>query len=332
MHGNRIIGGGIDLSHLAARAQQNATAPAGGLSTEAQTPQAAQTGAGVSAAPQQSVQLENVVFEVTQANLQQTIELSHIVPVLLLVYTAESEKLQPQLADLASCVRGEQGKLALGLIAAEQQPELVAALQLQAAPAVLFVLAGRPEMLYQGSQPLATLKQVTAQLVALAAEQGFTGSVTGADLADAAHTAEPAEPAIPPAHTAAHAAAEAGDFALAAAEYQKVLATSPGDDLAREALAQVQLLARLAGKTQEEIRQAAAADPLNVAAQMQVADLDVAGGHVTDAFARLLDLYPHVDAAAQEQLRTRLLELFLVVGVTDERVGAARRKLASLIY
>lgn len=97
-------------------------------------------------------------------------------------------------------------------------------------------------------------------------------------------------------------------------------------------LAQVSLLDRLAGRTLDEIRSAAAADPADLDAQLAVADLDLSGGHVDDAFDRLLTVFPSLDAAGEEAVRARILEYFEIVGVDDPRVGKARARLASLLY
>lgn len=71
---------------------------------------------------------------------------------------------------------------------------------------------------------------------------------------------------------------------------------------------------------------------MDVEAQLSVADLDVSGGHVEDAFARLLDVFPSLDAAGRDAVRVRLLEFFEIVGGEDERVAAARRALTSLMF
>jgi putative thioredoxin len=63
-----------------------------------------------------------------------------------------------------------------------------------------------------------------------------------------------------------------------------------------------------------------------------VADLDVVGGHVDDAFDRLLTLFPTVDDDAKNEIRLRLLELFAVVGVADPRVVSARLRLTNLLF
>ena len=63
-----------------------------------------------------------------------------------------------------------------------------------------------------------------------------------------------------------------------------------------------------------------------------VADLDVLGGHVEDAFARLvrfIALHPGDD---RETARAHLVDLYTVVGADDPRVHASRRKLASALF
>ncbi|MBU1588916.1 MAG: tetratricopeptide repeat protein, partial [Actinobacteria bacterium] len=66
--------------------------------------------------------------------------------------------------------------------------------------------------------------------------------------------------------------------------------------------------------------------------QLAVADLDVAGGHLDDAFGRLLDLFPTLDPAGKNTVRTRLLEYFEIAGAEDPRVISARRRLTGLLY
>jgi putative thioredoxin len=63
-----------------------------------------------------------------------------------------------------------------------------------------------------------------------------------------------------------------------------------------------------------------------------VADLDLSGGHLDDAFDRLLTLFPTLDAAGKDAVRTRLLEYFEIAGVDDPRVTRARARLAALLY
>lgn len=102
--------------------------------------------------------------------------------------------------------------------------------------------------------------------------------------------------------------------------------------MARAGLAQVGLLSRTRDFDLAAVRQAAATDPADVDAQLAVADVDVLGGQVEDAFARLVDTVRVTTGPERERVRVRLVELFDVVGSDDPRVAAARRALASALY
>ncbi len=77
------------------------------------------------------------------------------------------------------------------------------------------------------------------------------------------------------------------------------------------------------------MRQDAADKPADVDAQLAVADMDLAGGHVEDAFGRLVETpcgARRVTTGSGAPLR--LLELFEVMVADDPRVVSARRALA----
>ena len=171
------------------------------------------------------------------------------------------------------------------------------------------------------------------QLLQLAAQQGVTGVVPRGEGGEAdASASEPDEPALPPLHQEAFDAIEAGDYARAVTAYEAALAENPRDDQARAGLGQVRLLDRVQHLDLQEARAAAAAAPRDVDAQFAVADLDLAGGHVDDAFERLLDLFAELPADERAPVRERLLELFGLVGDADARVIRARGRLASLLF
>ena len=89
---------------------------------------------------------------------------------------------------------------------------------------------------------------------------------------------------------------------------------------------------RTAGVDLQSARAAAAADPTDVDAQIVVADLDLLGGHVEDAFVRLIDTVRVTADADRNKAREHLVELFEVVGTTDERVVKARKSLMSALF
>jgi len=137
---------------------------------------------------------------------------------------------------------------------------------------------------------------------------------------------------LPPHHQEAYEAIAARDYATAIAEYKKAIAQNPRDELAVAGLAQVCLLQRLEGVDAQSVRAAAAAAPADLPAQLLVADLDVAGGHLEDAFDRLLNMFPGADQAGKDLVRTRLLDYFEIAGADDPRVALARRRLTGLLY
>ena len=63
-----------------------------------------------------------------------------------------------------------------------------------------------------------------------------------------------------------------------------------------------------------------------------VADLDMLGGHVDDAFNRLVDLVRRTAGDERDQAREHLLGLFGAVGNDDPRVLRGRQNLASALF
>ncbi len=63
-----------------------------------------------------------------------------------------------------------------------------------------------------------------------------------------------------------------------------------------------------------------------------MADLDVLGGHVEDAFSRLVDLVRVTAGDERNRVREHLVELFGIVGAKDPRVEKARRALTSALF
>lgn len=125
---------------------------------------------------------------------------------------------------------------------------------------------------------------------------------------------------------------DAGDFGGAVQAYKNVLSDDPGNTEAKLGLAQAELLQRVQGADPQDVRKAAAENPDDAQAQIAAADLDLVGGHVEDAFGRLIDTVRRTAGDDRDAVRTRLLELFEVVGGDDPRVAAARRALARALF
>ncbi|ROP78091.1 putative thioredoxin [Frigoribacterium sp. PhB107] len=314
--------GAVDLSSLVNRpAPSAAGAPA--------QPTAPGQPAG---APGAAVAVPALVVDATDATFSQVLELSNTVPVIVDLWAewcGPCKQLSPVLDKL---VAEYAGRLLLVKVDVDANPQLTEAFQAQSIPAVAAVIGGRPVQLFVGALPEAQVRDVFEQVLELAAQNGVTGTavVDGAAASEDGETPEP-EP-LPPHHQDAYDAIDRGDYDAAITAYRTAIAQDPRDQLAVAGLAQVSLIARLQGVTIADVRGAAAAEPTDVDAQLAVADLDVSGGHVDDAFDRVLTVFPSLDAAGKDAARTRLLDYFEIVGLDDPRVAAARRRLTMLLY
>lgn len=222
------------------------------------------------------------------------------------------------------------GQVLLAQVDVDANPQIAQALQAQGVPLVVGLVKGQPVPLFQGTAEEAEVRQYFEQLVALGAQHGVTGRAPA--VGGAPDGAEPTEEPDDPRFAAADAAFAGGDVDTAIAEYEKLLKQHPNDAEVSERLAGVKLFARTKDADLNQARAAAADRPDDLQAQLLVADLDVSGGHVEDAFARLIDVVRRVHGDDRELVRARLLELFTVVGTSDPRVADARRALAAAIF
>ncbi len=306
-----VLRGAVDLSSLRARA----TAPA--------APAAPAANAESSAAP-------SLVFDATDETFGQVLELSKSVPVVVDLWAEWCGPCKQLSPILEKVVAELGGRLVLAKVDVDANPQLAQGFRAQSIPMVVALVAGQPVPLFNGAVPEQQVREVFAQLLQLAAQNGVTGTVP----TDAPPTDEEAaqEPELPPLHAEAFDAIEVGDYARAVSAYERALAENPRDADARAGLGQVRLLERIQGLDSDSVRAAAAAAPADISAQFAVADLDVAGGHVEDALDRLLDLFAVSPADDRGTVRERLLELFGLVGDADPRVVRARGRLAALLF
>ena len=215
----------------------------------------------------------------------------------------------------------------------DAQPAIAQAVQLQSVPFVFAVIDGRPQPLIQDVLPLDGLRTAINQVMQQLTTQGITGRHQPRQAAaPAVVEGEDGEPPLDPRYAPAQDALEREDYDGAVAEYQKLVDANPADAEAAAGLAMATLLQRTKDADLDAARAAADASPDDVAAQTLVADLDMLGGRVEDAFDRLVDLVRRTEGDDRNQAREHLLGLFAAVGNDDPRVLKGRQNLASALF
>ncbi|BDZ38401.1 tetratricopeptide repeat protein [Microbacterium suwonense] len=293
---------------------------------------------GRAAAPESAAQSTaepesgRVVVDVTDATFNSILELSRTVPVVVDLWAEWCGPCKQLSPVIEKVTRELNGRVMLAKVDVDANPQIAQAFRAESIPMVVALIGGQPVPMFTGAVPEAQVREVFTRLLEVAAQNGVTGSVPVGDAAGAEEAEEPHEAPMPPLHAEAYAAIEEGDYARAIDAYQRALAENPRDEDAKAGLGQVRLLDRVQGLDLQQVRAAAAAAPTDLEAQFQVADLDLAGGHIEDAFSRLLDLFAAVEPEQRTPVRERLVELFDLVGSSDPRVAAARTRLASLLF
>jgi putative thioredoxin len=304
--------GAVDLSGL------QASGPAGAPPGQSGSQSGSQAGAPYA-------------VSVTEENFQELLESSHSAPVLL---AFESPSRSPESVSLANDLQTLsselEGRVLLGRVDIDAVPQIAQAMQIPSVPLVALVAQGRPMPLFQDAVPLEELRQALTQVLQQLTTQGFTGRHQPRSVAVVDE--ESGEEQLDPRYAPAQEALESGDIDQAVAEYQKLVDANPADTEAAAGLAMAKVLQRTDGIDLQQARAAAAEDPDDVDAQTLVADLDLLGGHVEDAFNRLIDLVRRTGDSERDRARTHLIGLFGAVGNDDPRVQRARRNLASALF
>ncbi|MBD3925529.1 tetratricopeptide repeat protein [Nocardioides cavernae] len=269
---------------------------------------------------------------ITQENFQQVLQESMTAPVVIVFHSAaQAPGSEQYAADVAAEAERLEGRLLAALVDVDAHPEIAQAMQIPQVPLTMVVLDGRPV-----SQPIPgalspeELSTLFSQLGQQLTAQGITGRHQ--PRAGGAPAAEGEEEVVDPRYAPAEDALAAGDIDAAVAEYQKLLDANPADAEAAGGLAIAKVMQRTQGVDLNTARAAAADNPDDVDAQTLVADLDMLGGHVEDAFTRLVNLVARTSDKDREKARDHLLGLFAAVGNDDPRVLAGRRNLASALF
>lgn len=306
------LSGAVDLGALKARAdaaRQAAAAP----------PPAAGTAGGNGSAPW--------IVDVTEAAFQAVVEQSLQVPVVVLLgasYSPESQQIDASLTRLAQT---SGGSWILARVDLEQSPRIGQAFGVQSVPTVVAVAAGQPIDAFAGPLADAELSAWIKRLLD-ALRDRLPGIRAGEAQAGAPVEEEVAED---PRFVTAEEAFERGDYAAAQAAFEQILASEPGNELAKEGLAQARFAERAEAVDPAVIAKADGA-PEDIDAQLAAADAQVAGQQVEEAFARLVSTVRRVYGDDRDRVRQHLVGLFELFPADDPRVAAARRNLASALF
>ncbi|MGW0996472.1 tetratricopeptide repeat protein [Streptomyces sp. NPDC002520] len=318
---NMSMSGVVDLA--AVKAAQEAKAKAEQTRAEA----ARQGGTG-------AISPADLVIDVDEAGFERDVlQRSAEVPVVIdfwAEWCQPCKQLSPVLERLAV---EYDGRILLAKIDVDANQMLMQQFGIQGIPAVFAVVAGQALPLFQGAAGEEQIRQTLDQLVQVAEERfGLTGLTVDPDAEAGAVAQEvPAGP-YDALLEAAVQALDAGDLGGAVQAYKNVLSDDPANTEAKLGLAQAELLQRVQNMDPQQVRKDAAEKPADADAQIAAADLDLVGGHVEDAFGRLIEAVRRTVGDDRDAVRRRLLELFEVVGPEDPRVVGARRALARALF
>lgn len=245
---------------------------------------------------------------VTEANVEKDIfERSMQIPVVLLIGTPRSPDSESLKAQFERLSVGQRAFL-VGYLDADATPQVAQAMGVRVLPTVVALAGGRPVANFEGNQPTDELEQWVGALV----------SQVGPQLQGLADDTTPAEDTEDPRLDRATEALNAGDFDAATAVYDEILADDPGNADVKQAKATVAVLKRVQGQGEPEG---------DVEKLLWLADKEFVAGDPEAAFDRLLE---HVKA--EPRAKERLLELLTLLEPGDERVIAARTRLASALF
>lgn len=247
----------------------------------------------------------------------QLMPLSNTKPVIVLCWSERFPESRETLALMGKLNKDDNESWQLATVEIEKQPQVAQALQTRVVPYAIAIVKEQVMPLFENQYPESQLRMVIDKVLAIAAEQGIGEAPV--------ERTEPEE-------DEAMAALQAGNLDGAISAYEKLVNRKPGDSMAKSGLAQMQLLKRTHGVDPKTVIESAAANPMDVAAQIACADLEVSNGQLDAAFERLLNCVRNLNDDDKKKAKEHLITLFGLVDPADPRLIQARKDLASALF
>src|SRR6195952_4638604 len=249
--------GAIDLSAL-----KNKPGPAGAAAAVPQAPPS------------------RYAIEVTEATFGEVVQASTDLPVVFDLRSARSSLSASLSALLNTVVEDGQGSWILARVDVDTHPRVAQAFQAREIPTIIAVAGGQPVDAYAGPAEEKSVKEwITGLLDAL--RDRLPGIKAAEDAAGV--VAEPEQEPEDPRFVAAEDALISGELEAAKAAFEEILAAEPGNQRAIAALAQTVFLTRVESLAPDTVAKADA-NPEDVAAQCDAADVEIAAGLIEAAF------------------------------------------------
>ncbi|RSM36648.1 co-chaperone YbbN [Amycolatopsis balhimycina DSM 5908] len=305
------LSGAVDLSALKARAEAARKQPAPSAGPPAPS------GDGPPPSGEAVIDVTEATFqaEVVERSLHQLVVVD-----LWAEWCGPCKQLSPVLERLAA---ESGGAWVVAKVDVDANPRIAQLFGAQSIPTIVAIAGGQPVDAFSGALPEPEIRKWINSLL-----DALRDKLPGIrDAAAGGAVEEPEDPRF----TEAEEAFERGDFAAAQAAYERILDVEPANELAKNALAQVKFTAR-AEKADPDARAKADADPSDLTAQLDAADLEIAENQVEAGFKRLIDVVRRTAGEDRNKVREHLVALFDLFDPVDERVMKARRDLASALF
>lgn len=268
----------------------------------------------------------SALHEVTEANIvTDFIQHSNQQPVIIFIWSERAKGSAEILTLLTKLAAEDKGKWRLGAFSFDKAPELAGALRVTAIPAALAFIQERALPIPQLPPEEESLRLVINKILELATQQGM-------QIVEGDSRSESAQNSAEPEEEEAYQAIERGDFKEAAEAFKRLINRKPQDAMAKQGLAQCELMIRTEGVDPNNALSRAQQNPNDLDALKLAADIEIASGRFAEGFARLIDFIRANPGEMRKSAKDHLFILFSVVPVDDPALIKARRDLASALF